>query len=81
MNKIDWVRHMIDSEGLRRIIDGGDPLAWTQARIKHQREGCSVCQARRVTRRANQRARNMREAYADAGLVRAVGALGGGIYE
>jgi len=48
---------------------------------EHDRNTCPDCQARMKTRRANARAKAIRQVYADCGMVRVKGALGGIYYE
>jgi len=48
---------------------------------EHDRNNCPDCQARMKTRRANARAKAIRQVYADCGMVRVKGALGGIYYE
>lgn len=65
MTKTAWKRH------------------WEQVKLDsgHDFKVCPDCQARLKTRRANERARAIRQAYSDLGMVRVRGALGGVYYE
>lgn len=47
----------------------------------HDRVTCKECNKRRQTKRANLRAKAIRSAYADCGMVRVRGNLGGIYYE
>jgi hypothetical protein len=49
--------------------------------LDHDNRTCPICCARRKTKRANQRAKAIRSAYADCGMTRVRGNLGGIYYE
>jgi uncharacterized protein with PIN domain len=49
--------------------------------VDHDFKVCPECQARLRTKRANERAKAIRAAYADLGMVRVKGNLGGIYYE
>jgi len=66
MTKLQWKRHF-DS-----VKTGG---------IAHDFEVCPLCLARLKTKRANERAKAIRAAYSDLGMVRVKGNLGGIYYE
>jgi uncharacterized protein with PIN domain len=65
MTKLQWKRHF---EAVK--LDPG-----------HDFKTCPECQARLRTKRANERARAIRAAYSDLGMVRVKGNLGGVYYE
>jgi hypothetical protein len=47
----------------------------------HDSKFCTVCKERKRTFKANQRAKEIRQVYADMGMKRVRGALGGVYYE
>ena len=79
MTRQAWQKH-IDGLGVVRPSMGGDREAF-RAFLRVHRIGCPECRARVKTRRANAGARMRREVYADLGMNRVVGALGGVYYE
>lgn len=87
MRRTDWIKHIDESlpAHIRRpSLDGGADKEnfrlYAEWLAKHKTE-CSACKARARTRRANKAARITRQVYADCGLKRVRGALGGVYYE
>ena len=78
MTKLAWQNH-IDALVVRPS-KGGDREAY-RAFMRMHVPGCAECRARAKTRKANAGARIRREVYADLGMHRVVGALGGVYYE
>jgi hypothetical protein len=65
MTKQEWKRH------------------WAEVKLEpgHDFKVCRECQSRLKTKRANDRAKAIRHAYSDLGMVRVKGNLGGIYYE
>jgi N-methylhydantoinase B/oxoprolinase/acetone carboxylase alpha subunit len=80
MTKEQWLEHM-ESDGLVAPSKGGDVKAWVKACHQHRESVCRMCQLRSRTLRANRRSKAMRSVYADLGMVRVKGNLGGTYYE
>ena len=83
MDKQTWQNHITEIYGAKPPSQGGNVLDWKQTVLIHtnaQRD-CAICKVRRQTRKQNERAKSIRQVYADCGLVRVKGALGGIYYE
>jgi hypothetical protein len=80
MQKEIWKRHIEETSGLIRPSLSGEIDNW-KAFLKSHCDTCQLCKARLKTRRANRNAREHRQVYADLGMTRVVGALGGVYYE
>jgi hypothetical protein len=68
MTQAKWIEHAIES-------------GHNKPEARAERETCPECAARRRTLRAARSARARRQAYADLGMVRVRGSLGGTYYE
>ena len=80
MDKETWKQHLEDAEGLTRPSNGGDPIAWQAAGIRHQVVGCAECRQRRTTARRSAGQRHNNEAMRSLGLTRVVGSVSGKVY-
>jgi hypothetical protein len=81
MMKEVWIRHIEETEGIRRPTQGGDRDAWEAAVFRHTAFGCPECIKRARTVRRNRSARMKHETLTGMGLTRVRGALGGTYYE
>lgn len=81
MTREDWVKHIEESEQITRPTAGGSIEAWKEAIRRHAAGKCPTCIARARQARQQKAAKAKRQAYADLGMVRVRGALGGVYYE
>ncbi len=80
MTKEQWTEHM-ESDGLVAPSKGGSVESWRAACRDHLAKSCRMCQLRSRTLRASRRVKEIRSVYADLGMVRVKGNLGGTYYE
>ena len=81
MTRTQWVEHIEETESIVRPGKGGSLEAWRAAVILHVVRHCPDCAKRACQVRANKRAKAVRQCYADLGMTRVRGALGGVYYE
>ena len=87
MSKEKWLRHMEETEGIRRpsknrpLVYLEEYKAWREAHQRHLAEGCKECHARRKTLEAYDRRKAYDEAMHSCGLTRVRGNLGGVYWE
>jgi len=85
MTKEQWIRHLESVSGLLRPSDENGAMSddWKRAYAIHKANDpkCTECAARRRTKRAAANAKAIRQTYADCGMRRVRGALGGVYYE
>ena len=88
MTKENWIKHIEETRGLTRPSISGDKKLWSEFIASHcydkgfgNASSCSICKERRKTKRSNDRAKAIHEAYTSCGMTRVHGALGGVYYE
>jgi hypothetical protein len=87
MTKEQWIKHMQGATGLAHPDKIGsmrsERIEWHEAMHKHATDcpNCFECAARLRTIKANLAAKTTRHIYADLGMKRVRGALGGIYYE
>ena len=78
-----WIEHidgLLASTGIKRPSQGGVRDMWNGWITAHK-PGCKICAERNRTRKASEYAKFKRQIYADLGMKRVTGALGGVYYE
>jgi hypothetical protein len=80
MTKVQWVRHIEETEGIVRPSAGGNKEAWVAAVMRHVTNKCHVCRQRATSLRQNRAARITRRVYRDMGLTAVRGPMSGKVY-
>ena len=80
MNKMQWIEHIKETEGIIPPSQGGSKGDWDYAISIHKSMNCPQCKDRARTRKATINHKIREEAYKSAGLVKVYGAVSGKVY-